>query len=115
MAGFRIFLFRAEDNVRHDGPPVMFDKGADGLHPVAESHFLGGEVGVADDGVQFVEVQRVEPVFPAGFCCFDGVSLVPVFTGQQVSDFRDQPVLVFLHRDAALPDHLPGVFEEHAP
>lgn len=104
-----------EHQMRHVYSLIVLHDSVYPGHAVAQSHPLGGEVGVAYDGVDLPEAKRLKRILPTGSGSLDGKSLVPVGTTQQVADFWNSVAPVVLERKAALPDQGAAAFLHQGP
>ena len=96
--------------VRHIHAAVMLCPGICWRHAISEGYFLGGSVGIPDDGTDFLCMEYLKGIYDTrsgGFC---GIAVVPIGPLKQIADFEQFSVLPRLHGQSALSNHFTGFF-----
>ena len=101
--------------MRHIHTPIVLDESCDFLHPVTLCHFLGSDIRIPDDRINFVETKRMKGIFPASDSRFGGKAFMPKLFPEQIADFGNLFSVKFLISNAALPDQFVTAFLHHAP
>ena len=94
---------------------VISDVGSDHGHAVSDSHVLRGDVIVTNDGIYFCQPKLAKGIIPASRGRFGSISMMPVASIEQVTDFMNLPVSLGLQCDAGLTDQFSAVFEDNSP
>lgn len=84
------FPLNAITEVEHVCSSVMPGPFVSQYHSVSDGNILRRCIGISDDGADFTGIQERKRIVFAGFCCFNCISLMPVFTFKQNTRFPER-------------------------